>query len=148
MCIPLRWNQTMRGVTGCRPVQGSWTAQADGFLLRDVLCIHQLREYDLHSRHTSDKVELKHLVFLYPSYLLFSRRIGCMGEESCYSLAFGVPAILMAIALCNITYNLWFKYSSNYCPVSFWVGSRYYKKIIPERNIVTLFFKCSWVSSA
>jgi len=55
------------------------------------------------------------------------RRIECLGEESCYSLAFGVPAILMAISL-----------------VSFFVGSRYYKKVIPERNIVTLFFKCSW----
>jgi len=55
------------------------------------------------------------------------RRIECLGEESCYSLAFGVPAILMALAL-----------------LSFFVGSRYYKKIIPERNIVTLFFSCSW----
>jgi len=55
------------------------------------------------------------------------RRIECLGEDSCYSLAFGVPAILMAISL-----------------VSFFLGSRYYKKVIPERNIVTLFFKCSW----
>ena len=31
--------------------------------------------------------------------------------------------------------------------VSFVVGSRSYKKIIPDRNIVTLFFKVSWVGS-
>jgi len=55
------------------------------------------------------------------------RRIKCMGEESCYSLAFGIPSILMFLAL-----------------VSFVVGSRSYKKIIPDRNIVTLFFKVSW----
>ena len=30
--------------------------------------------------------------------------------------------------------------------VFFWFGRNRYKKTIPERNIVTLFFKCSWVS--
>ena len=29
--------------------------------------------------------------------------------------------------------------------VCFWVGRSWYKRDIPNRNIVTLFFKCSWV---
>jgi len=30
----------------------------------------------------------------------FLRVVSCMGEETCYSLAFGVPAILMVVAIC------------------------------------------------
>ena len=32
-----------------------------------------------------------------------------------------------------------------YLPVFFWIGRNRYTKNIPERNIVILFFKCSWV---
>ena len=32
--------------------------------------------------------------------------------------------------------------------VCFWVGRSWYKRDIPYRNIVTLFFKCSWVDKA
>ena len=72
-----------------------------------------------------------------------------MGEESCYSLAFGVPAILMFVAL-GILYTSIIqrdKEKKIFFLVSFFVGSRSYKKVIPERNIVTLFFKVSWVGS-
>jgi len=57
----------------------------------------------------------------------YLRGVHCMGDESCYTLAFGVPAALMIIAI-----------------FFFWFGRNQYKKPVPERNVVKLFFQCSW----
>jgi len=57
----------------------------------------------------------------------YLRRVECMGEESCFSLAFGLPAVLMIIAI-----------------FFFWFGRNSYKREIPEKNIVTIFFSASW----
>uniref|UniRef100_A0A2K6EN78 Solute carrier family 15 member 2 n=1 Tax=Propithecus coquereli TaxID=379532 RepID=A0A2K6EN78_PROCO len=52
--------------------------------------------------------------------------VQCFGED-CYALAFGVPGLLMVIAL-----------------VVFAMGSKMYKKPPPEGNIVAQVFKCIW----
>ncbi|XP_066203377.1 solute carrier family 15 member 2 isoform X4 [Saccopteryx leptura] len=52
--------------------------------------------------------------------------VQCFGED-CYALAFGVPGLLMMIAL-----------------VVFAMGSKMYNKAPPEGNIVTQVFKCIW----
>ncbi|XP_006869412.1 PREDICTED: solute carrier family 15 member 2 isoform X2 [Chrysochloris asiatica] len=52
--------------------------------------------------------------------------IQCFGED-CYALAFGIPGLLMVIAL-----------------VVFTLGSRMYKKPPPEGNIVAQVVKCIW----
>ncbi|CAK6441705.1 unnamed protein product [Pipistrellus nathusii] len=52
--------------------------------------------------------------------------VQCFGED-CYALAFGVPGLLMLIAL-----------------VVFAMGSKMYKKTPPEGNIVTQVIKCIW----
>ncbi|EHB05813.1 Solute carrier family 15 member 2 [Heterocephalus glaber] len=52
--------------------------------------------------------------------------VQCFGED-CYALAFGVPGLLMVIAL-----------------VVFVMGSKMYKKPPPEGNIVTQVIKCIW----
>ncbi|XP_060054266.1 solute carrier family 15 member 2 isoform X2 [Erinaceus europaeus] len=52
--------------------------------------------------------------------------VKCFGED-CYALAFGVPGLLMVIAL-----------------VVFAMGSKIYKKPPPEGNIVTQVIKCVW----
>lgn len=52
------------------------------------------------------------------------RELYCLGEE-CYVLAFGVPAVLMVIAI-----------------VFFVCGKTGYKIVLPERNVVALFFQC------
>jgi len=57
----------------------------------------------------------------------YLRRVECMGEDSCFFLAFGVPALLMFVAI-----------------FFFWFGRKKYRIQIPERNIITLFFKASW----
>jgi len=57
----------------------------------------------------------------------YLRRVECMGEDSCFSLAFGLPAVLMIIAI-----------------FFFWFGRNSYKREIPEKNIVTIFFRASW----
>jgi len=57
----------------------------------------------------------------------YLRRVECMGDNSCFSLAFGLPAVLMIIAI-----------------FFFWFGRNSYKTQIPEKNIVTLFFRASW----
>jgi len=57
----------------------------------------------------------------------FLRRVPCLGEETCFSLAFGLPAGLMFLAL-----------------ILFWAGSWSYEVYIPKENIIAIFFKCSW----
>ena len=57
----------------------------------------------------------------------FLRRVPCLGEETCFSLAFGLPAGLMFLAL-----------------ILFWAGSWPYEVYIPKENIIAIFFKCSW----
>eukprot|EP00092_Neocalanus_flemingeri_P038886 GFUD01042334.1.p1 GENE.GFUD01042334.1~~GFUD01042334.1.p1 ORF type:complete len:749 (-),score=165.53 GFUD01042334.1:67-2313(-) len=57
----------------------------------------------------------------------YLRRVECMGEESCFSLAFGLPAVLMFIAV-----------------FFFFFGRNSYTRHTPDKNIVTIFFKCSW----
>ncbi|XP_036739335.2 solute carrier family 15 member 2 [Manis pentadactyla] len=52
--------------------------------------------------------------------------VQCFGED-CYALAFGVPGLLMVIAL-----------------VVFAMGSKIYKKSPPEGNIVAQVLKCIW----
>uniref|UniRef100_A0A8C0JXP0 Solute carrier family 15 member 2 n=1 Tax=Canis lupus dingo TaxID=286419 RepID=A0A8C0JXP0_CANLU len=52
--------------------------------------------------------------------------VQCFGED-CYALAFGVPGLLMVIAL-----------------VVFTMGSKIYRKPPPEGNIVTQVVKCIW----
>ncbi|ELK18081.1 Solute carrier family 15 member 2 [Pteropus alecto] len=52
--------------------------------------------------------------------------VQCFGED-CYALAFGVPGLLMVIAL-----------------VVFAMGSKMYKKTPPEGNVVTQVVKCIW----
>ncbi|KFO30708.1 solute carrier family 15 member 2 [Fukomys damarensis] len=52
--------------------------------------------------------------------------VQCFGED-CYALAFGVPGLLMVIAL-----------------VVFVMGSKMYKKPPPEGNIVAQVIKCIW----
>ncbi|XP_066097393.1 solute carrier family 15 member 2 isoform X3 [Saccopteryx bilineata] len=52
--------------------------------------------------------------------------VQCFGED-CYALAFGVPGLLMMIAL-----------------VVFAMGSKMYNKAPPEGNVVTQVFKCIW----
>ncbi|EPQ13393.1 Solute carrier family 15 member 2 [Myotis brandtii] len=52
--------------------------------------------------------------------------VQCFGGD-CYALAFGVPGLLMVIAL-----------------VVFAMGSKMYKKTPPEGNIVTQVIKCIW----
>ncbi|XP_036907408.1 solute carrier family 15 member 2 isoform X3 [Sturnira hondurensis] len=52
--------------------------------------------------------------------------VKCFGED-CYALAFGVPGLLMLIAL-----------------VVFAMGSKMYKKSPPEGNVVTQVVKCIW----
>ena len=66
-----------------------------------------------------------------------------MGEDSCFSLAFGLPAVLMFIAICKFGI-----FSANIIQnfaVFFWFGRNSYKRQTPDKNIVTLFFKASWV---
>lgn len=53
--------------------------------------------------------------------------VHCDGESSCFSLAFGVPAVLMGVSI-----------------LSFVIGSRWYKIKAPEGNIVVECFKCMW----
>ncbi|XP_024433790.2 solute carrier family 15 member 2 [Desmodus rotundus] len=52
--------------------------------------------------------------------------VQCFGED-CYALAFGVPGLLMVIAL-----------------VVFAMGSKMYKKTPPEGNVVNQVVKCIW----
>ncbi|XP_036098714.1 solute carrier family 15 member 2 [Molossus molossus] len=52
--------------------------------------------------------------------------VQCFGDD-CYALAFGVPGLLMVIAL-----------------VVFSMGSKMYKKMPPEGNIVTQVVRCIW----
>ncbi|XP_036998163.2 solute carrier family 15 member 2 isoform X2 [Artibeus jamaicensis] len=52
--------------------------------------------------------------------------VQCFGED-CYALAFGVPGLLMVIAV-----------------VVFAMGSKMYKKTPPEGNVVTQVVKCIW----
>lgn len=58
-------------------------------------------------------------MFLTP---ILRSRVHCFGQESCYPLAFGVPAILMFVAL-----------------IIFWTGSRLYRKEAIRNNVVVLF---------
>ncbi|XP_023320404.1 peptide transporter family 2 isoform X2 [Eurytemora carolleeae] len=57
----------------------------------------------------------------------YLRKVPCLGEESCYSLAFGVPAGLMAVAL-----------------VIFALGKPMYTVNIPKRNVLVDSVKCIW----
>ncbi|KAK0400130.1 hypothetical protein QR680_003370 [Steinernema hermaphroditum] len=54
----------------------------------------------------------------------FFRTIPCMGHDSCYPLAFGIPAVLMVIST-----------------VVFVLGSFFYKKVPPKENIIARVFK-------
>ncbi|KAM5281940.1 solute carrier family 15 member 2 isoform 1-T1 [Ctenodactylus gundi] len=56
--------------------------------------------------------------------------VQCFGED-CYALAFGVPGLLMVVAL-----------------VVFAMGSKMYKKPPPEGNIVAQVIKCTWFAVA
>ncbi|KAF1485350.1 Solute carrier family 15 member 1, partial [Megadyptes antipodes antipodes] len=57
--------------------------------------------------------------------ILRAQECGIHSKQRCYPLAFGVPAALMAVAL-----------------VVFIVGSRMYKKVQPQGNIMTQVAKC------
>ncbi|XP_040569789.1 peptide transporter family 1 isoform X2 [Lepeophtheirus salmonis] len=56
------------------------------------------------------------------------RNVHCYGSDHCFPLAFGVPSILMVLAV-----------------MFFLVGKSFYKRRIPESNIVYNFFNCLWV---
>jgi dipeptide/tripeptide permease len=58
-------------------------------------------------------------MFLTP---LLRNNVHCFGQQSCYPLAFGVPAILMFVAL-----------------IVFAAGSKVYKKEAPSNNVVVMF---------
>ncbi|CAI9623953.1 unnamed protein product, partial [Staurois parvus] len=57
--------------------------------------------------------------------ILRGQECGIHSQQKCYPLAFGVPAALMAVAL-----------------LVFIVGSRMYKKVSPQGNIMLKVFKC------
>ncbi|KAM4046595.1 solute carrier family 15 member 1 [Anomaloglossus baeobatrachus] len=57
--------------------------------------------------------------------ILRGQECGIHTKQKCYPLAFGVPAALMVVAL-----------------VVFIVGSRMYKKVSPQGNIIVKVFKC------
>ncbi|XP_073520296.1 solute carrier family 15 member 1 [Phyllobates terribilis] len=57
--------------------------------------------------------------------ILRGQECGIHTQQKCYPLAFGVPAALMVVAL-----------------VVFIVGSRMYKKVSPQGNIIVQVFKC------
>ena len=52
----------------------------------------------------------------------------CMGEETCYPLAFGVPAIFMVLAT-----------------IAFLIASKWYVKIPPLGNPIIDVAKVTWV---
>nr|XP_033803319.1 solute carrier family 15 member 1 isoform X2 [Geotrypetes seraphini] len=57
--------------------------------------------------------------------ILKAQECGIYSKQQCYPMAFGVPAALMVVAL-----------------IVFIIGSRMYKKVDPEGNIMVTFFKC------
>jgi len=56
---------------------------------------------------------------------LIRSNVSCFGMEECYALAFGIPAILMVVAI-----------------VLFAIGSRWYTKIPPGESIIIRMFGC------
>lgn len=79
------------------------------------------------------------------------RELYCLGEE-CYVLAFGVPAVLMVIAIGKTR-----QMENSFCKFNFFIfiisvffvcGKTGYKIVLPERNVVALFFQCIGVSQA
>lgn len=74
--------------------------------------------------------------------------VHCFGEESCYSLAFGLPAVLMVIAIGNLFFLIFSISFFMYCfqfLVVFVCGKPLYKIKLPEGNIMGDFVKCIWV---
>jgi len=57
----------------------------------------------------------------------YLRKVPCLGEDSCFTLAFGVPAALMLFAL-----------------VLFVLGKSLYTINFPERNVIVESSKCIW----
>uniref|UniRef100_A0A8D2NZW5 Solute carrier family 15 member 1 n=1 Tax=Zosterops lateralis melanops TaxID=1220523 RepID=A0A8D2NZW5_ZOSLA len=72
-------------------------------------------------------IQTLQLMFDYYSTLIIClfRQCGIHAKQECYPLAFGVPAILMAVAL-----------------VVFVIGSKMYKKVKPQGNIILEVSKC------
>ena len=55
--------------------------------------------------------------------------MGCMGEETCYPMAFGVPAAFMLVAV-----------------VAFVAAGMWYAKVPPQGNPIVDVSKVTWVS--
>uniref|UniRef100_A0A0M3HI61 Sulfate_transp domain-containing protein n=1 Tax=Ascaris lumbricoides TaxID=6252 RepID=A0A0M3HI61_ASCLU len=65
----------------------------------------------------------------YTTMISMIAAISCNGHDSCYPLAFGVPAALMILAT-----------------VFFVLGSKYYKKYPPKENVIFRVVAVVWVS--
>jgi len=73
------------------------------------------------------------------------RKQACLGEDECYSLAFGVPAVLMLVALSESNEKRW-RSHDDLISVFFLMGSPGYRMSMPDRNVVSDFFKVMWVA--
>ena len=75
-----------------------------------------------------------------------NRKQRCFGDE-CYSLALGVPSLLMftALSMNKATPTERLLKLFIFLIVFFVMGRPGYKITIPNRNIVADFFNCTWV---
>lgn len=58
------------------------------------------------------------------------KAVYCFGDDTCYALGFGFPALLMLVSV-----------------LLFILGKRFYKLKTPKRNVMLEFVKCSWVAA-
>lgn len=79
--------------------------------------------------------------------------VHCFGDDSCYSLAFGLPAILMVVAIGNpfnsprLHHRSVFKPLLSLFTVVFVLGKPMYKILLPQGNIMGDFVKCIGVTT-
>jgi hypothetical protein len=59
----------------------------------------------------------------------------CFGQNTCYPGAFGIPAILMLVAVGRFSTFVYQNIFLIFIPASFLIGSRWYKKPPPKTNI-------------
>jgi len=70
--------------------------------------------------------------------------VQCFGYD-CYSLAFGVPALLMLIAISNKRESLLIIYFEISFVVIFIIGTPIYIRVAPKENIIKKFLAIIWV---
>lgn len=104
----------------------SWTGGAHRTLLLLLLRLHQRRLTHLHQPHAFPR-RYGTEAMMFEGMRLFAVT-PCLGQTTCYTAAFGVPALLMLIAV-----------------GVFLIGSRWYKRVPVRENIFNEFFKVIFV---